>query len=33
LIREHFARFGSRLPEGLSQEVSELEDRLRKAKK
>src|SRR5580692_3444545 len=31
-IREHFARFGSRLPEGLNQEVRELEDRLRKAK-
>jgi phosphoenolpyruvate carboxykinase (GTP) len=30
-IMEHFARFGSRLPDGLSQEVRELEDRLRKA--
>ena len=33
LIREHFARFGSHLPEGLNQEVAELESRLRKAKK
>jgi phosphoenolpyruvate carboxykinase (GTP) len=33
LIREHFARFGHHLPEGLAQEVSELEERLRKAKK
>jgi phosphoenolpyruvate carboxykinase (GTP) len=33
LIREHFARFGSHLPEGLSREVDELETRLRKAKK
>jgi phosphoenolpyruvate carboxykinase (GTP) len=32
-IKEHFARFGSHLPEGLKQEVSDLEDRLRKAKK
>ena len=32
-IREHFAKFGSHLPEGLSQEVVELEDRLWKAKK
>jgi phosphoenolpyruvate carboxykinase (GTP) len=32
-IREHFAKFGSRLPEGLNREVSELEERLRKAKK
>ena len=32
-IREHFARFGSHLPEGLNREVSELEDRLWKAKK
>jgi phosphoenolpyruvate carboxykinase (GTP) len=32
-IREHFARFGSHLPEGLNQEVAELESRLRKAKK
>src|ERR1700704_274039 len=33
LIREHFAKFGSHLPEGLRQEVDELEGRLRKAKK
>ena len=33
LIREHFARFGSHLPEGLNQEVADLESRLRKAKK
>jgi len=33
LIREHFAKFGNRLPEGLSREVDELEERLRKAKK
>ena len=32
-IREHFARFGSHLPDGLNREVSELEDRLWKAKK
>jgi len=32
-IREHFARFGSHLPEGLKREVTELEERLRKAKK
>jgi phosphoenolpyruvate carboxykinase (GTP) len=33
LIREHFAKFGSHLPEGLRQEVDELEGRLRKAMK
>jgi phosphoenolpyruvate carboxykinase (GTP) len=33
LIREHFAKFGSHLPEGLNREVGELEDRLWKAKK
>jgi phosphoenolpyruvate carboxykinase (GTP) len=32
-IREHFAKFGSHLPEGLNREVDELEQRLRKAKK
>jgi phosphoenolpyruvate carboxykinase (GTP) len=32
LIREHFARFGSHLPEGLNEEVAQLEDRLTKAK-
>jgi phosphoenolpyruvate carboxykinase (GTP) len=31
-IREHFAKFGSRLPAGLNQEVDDLEERLRKAK-
>ncbi|MFZ1131370.1 MAG: phosphoenolpyruvate carboxykinase (GTP) [Terriglobales bacterium] len=33
LIRKHFARFGRHLPEGLKEEVEELEDRLWKAKK
>jgi len=33
LIREHFAKFGSHLPEGLNREVADLEDRLKKAKK
>jgi GTP-dependent phosphoenolpyruvate carboxykinase len=33
LIREHFAKFGSHLPEGLNREVNELEERLKKAKK
>jgi len=32
-IREHFAKFGRHLPEGLNREVDELEDRLRKVKK
>jgi phosphoenolpyruvate carboxykinase (GTP) len=32
-IREHFARFGNHLPDGLNREVAELEDRLWKAKK
>jgi phosphoenolpyruvate carboxykinase (GTP) len=32
LIREHFAKFGSRLPEGLNQEVKSLEERLQSAK-
>ncbi|MFY9561094.1 MAG: phosphoenolpyruvate carboxykinase (GTP) [Terriglobales bacterium] len=32
-IREHFAKFGSHLPEGLNREVAELEERLRRAKK
>jgi phosphoenolpyruvate carboxykinase (GTP) len=31
LIKEHFARFGTRLPEGLNQEVKALEERLQKA--
>ena len=33
LIREHFAKFGNHLPEGLNREVDELEERLRRAKK
>jgi len=33
LIREHFAKFGSQLPDGLRQEVDELEARLKAAKK
>jgi len=33
LIREHFAKFGNHLPEGLNREVGELEERLRRAKK
>jgi phosphoenolpyruvate carboxykinase (GTP) len=33
LIEEHFARFGSHLPEGLKAEVKGLEQRLRAAKK
>jgi phosphoenolpyruvate carboxykinase (GTP) len=33
LIRAHFSRFGTRLPEGLNREVAELEERLKKAKK
>ncbi|HET7440701.1 MAG TPA: phosphoenolpyruvate carboxykinase (GTP) [Terriglobales bacterium] len=32
-IREHFAKFGDRLPAGLKQEVDDLEQRLKKAKK
>ncbi len=32
-IKEHFARFGNRLPEGLNAEVNNLEARLRAAKK
>jgi len=32
LIREHFAKFGTHLPEGLRQEVDELEARLRASK-
>jgi len=32
-IREHFARFGTHLPDGLNKEVEALEDRLWKAKK
>jgi phosphoenolpyruvate carboxykinase (GTP) len=31
-IKEHFARFGDHLPEGLSQEMKDLEERLRVAK-
>jgi phosphoenolpyruvate carboxykinase (GTP) len=33
LIREHFSKFGSHLPEGLNREVDELEGRLREGKK
>jgi phosphoenolpyruvate carboxykinase (GTP) len=33
LIREHFAKFGSHLPKGMTEEVDRLEDRLKKAKK
>jgi phosphoenolpyruvate carboxykinase (GTP) len=33
LIRAHFSRFGTRLPEGLNREVAVLEERLKKAKK
>ena len=32
-IREHFAKFGDRLPPGLRQELDDLEQRLRAAKK
>jgi len=32
LIKEHFARFGTHLPEGLNAEVKNLEERLRAAK-
>jgi phosphoenolpyruvate carboxykinase (GTP) len=31
LIREHFAKFGNHLPEGLTRELEELEQRLRKS--
>jgi phosphoenolpyruvate carboxykinase (GTP) len=31
-IKEHFARFGSHLPEGMNAEVRDLEERLREAK-
>jgi phosphoenolpyruvate carboxykinase (GTP) len=33
LIKEHFAKFGDRLPKGLQDEVAALEQRLQKAKK
>jgi phosphoenolpyruvate carboxykinase (GTP) len=33
LIKDHFAKFGSRLPEGMKQEIAELEQRLQAAKK
>lgn len=33
LIREHFAKFGTHLPDGLKQEVDDLEKRLLKARK
>jgi GTP-dependent phosphoenolpyruvate carboxykinase len=32
LIKEHFAKFGNHLPEGLNTEVKELEKRLTAAK-
>ncbi len=32
LIREHFEKFGSNLPQGLKDELSKLEERLKKAK-
>ena len=32
LIREHFAKFGSHLPQGMKEEVDKLEARLKKAK-
>ncbi|PYX92106.1 MAG: phosphoenolpyruvate carboxykinase, partial [Acidobacteria bacterium] len=32
-IKEHFAKFGERLPEGLKREVADLEERLKKAKR
>jgi phosphoenolpyruvate carboxykinase (GTP) len=32
LIKEHFARFGHHLPEGLHREVKALEERLQAAK-
>jgi phosphoenolpyruvate carboxykinase (GTP) len=33
LIREHFAKFGDHLPQGMTEEVNKLEERLKKAKK
>jgi phosphoenolpyruvate carboxykinase (GTP) len=33
LIKEHFAKFGSRLPKGLQDEIAGLEQRLKSAKK
>ncbi len=33
LIREHFAKFGSRLPQGMTNELNKLEERLKAAKK
>jgi phosphoenolpyruvate carboxykinase (GTP) len=33
LIKEHFARFGTHLPEGLNREVNALEERLKAAKR
>jgi phosphoenolpyruvate carboxykinase (GTP) len=32
LIREHFAKFGDHLPQGMKEEVDKLEERLKKAK-
>jgi GTP-dependent phosphoenolpyruvate carboxykinase len=33
LIKEHFAKFGDRLPQGLHDEVAGLEQRLKAAKR
>jgi GTP-dependent phosphoenolpyruvate carboxykinase len=33
LIREHFAKFGSHMPEGLNRELAELEARLKATKR
>jgi phosphoenolpyruvate carboxykinase (GTP) len=33
LIREHFERFGDKLPDGLYQELNQLEEHLQKAKR
>jgi phosphoenolpyruvate carboxykinase (GTP) len=32
-IKEHFAKFGDRLPQGMREEVEALEQRLKAAKK
>jgi phosphoenolpyruvate carboxykinase (GTP) len=32
LIRQHFEKFGDRLPKGLTEEVDKLEERLKRAK-
>jgi phosphoenolpyruvate carboxykinase (GTP) len=33
LIKQHFAKFGSHLPDGLNREVADLDQRLQSAKK